>query len=501
MKSIILSIGDELVLGQTVDTNSAWLSKQLAAVGCDIAGHATVPDDQKLIEEAIRTAAGQCDVLLISGGIGPTEDDLTRQAMAAVMGVELEMNQVWLAKLTDLFKSRNREMPEINKIQAMIPRGAEMIDNTAGTAAGIRATLGIPSLHPLNKSLASGKALTPQSGIKFDQLVSEEYMERMFGKDYKSYKPLREFTEQDLLERRRILEFAELYRKWGSGTPMEVFVMPGVPKEMKTMFTRDVLPYIREKSGGAVILSRTLHTFGMGESAVAEKLGLLMKRDRSPSVGTTVANNIVSLRINARYPTLAQAQAQMESTTAECEKALGDLIFGRDEKSLPEVIADLLTVGEKKLVVSVAEGVTGGLLAKMLTDLPGSGDYFSQGWVTFSNLSMYERLGVPTDVINVYSPTSEPVAEAMARSARRLSKSTYALAVTGVAGPEGGRPTIPVGTICIALAKPDPADRAGTLVDKRTFQLMGDREMIRDRACKMALTMLRFELMGKAMPF
>jgi nicotinamide-nucleotide amidase len=426
MKSLILSIGDELVLGQTIDTNSAWLSQQLAAVGCDIAGHATVPDDQAMIENAIRTAASQCDVLIISGGIGPTEDDLTRQALGVVLGVDLEMNQIWLTRLQEFWSKRGGTMPEINKIQAMIPRGATMIDNTAGTAAGIRATL-------------NGHC--------------------------------------------------------------DVFVMPGVPREMKVMFTKDVLPHVKQRGGGAVILSRTLHTFGMGESAVAEKLGPLMKRNRTPSVGTTVANNIVSLRINARYPSLAEAADHMEQTTTACEAALGDLIFGRDEKTLPHVIADLLRSGENKITVATAESATGGLLAKMLTDLPGSSSFFTQGWITYSNLSKYERLGVPTDVINVYGAVSENVAEAMAKSARRLAKSTYALSIVGTAGPDGGGPTKPVGTTCIALAKPDPADRTATLIDKRTFQLAGDREMIRDRACKMALTMLRFELLGKPLPF
>jgi nicotinamide-nucleotide amidase len=425
MNSIILSIGDELVLGQTVDTNSAWISQQLAAVGCGIVAHATVPDDQKLIEDAIRAAAGRCDVLIISGGIGPTEDDLTRQALGAVLGVELEMNPVWLEKLQAFWSRRSAVMPEINKIQAMIPRGAEMIDNSAGTAAGIRAKIG----------------------------------------------------------------------------STEVFVMPGVPKEMKIMFTRDVFPFIRERSGGAVILQRTLHTFGIGESAVAEKLGTLMKRDRNPSVGTTVANGIVSLRINARFGSLADAEREMEATTADCQAALGDLIFGRDETTLPHVLANLLRGGEKRLTVATAESCTGGLLAKMLTDLPGSSAYFTQGWITYSNLAKYERLGVNEDIINVYGAVSEPVVEAMARHARRLAKSTYALSISGVAGPDGGSPTKPVGTVCIGLAKPDPDDRAGSLVDKRTFQLFGDRDMIRDRAAKMALTMLRFELMGKAMPF
>src|SRR5947207_1949975 len=184
MNAIILSIGDELVLGQTIDTNSAWLSQQLAAVGCDISAHITVPDEQKRIEHAIRDSAACCDFLIISGGIGPTEDDLTRQSLAAVMGVELEMNEKWLHRLRAFFRARSREMPETNKIQAMIPRGATMIENTCGTAAGMNAKV-----------------------------------ERS-----------------------------------------HVFVMPGVPKEMKAMFARDVLPHIRAQSGEAVILSRTLHT-------------------------------------------------------------------------------------------------------------------------------------------------------------------------------------------------------------------------------------------------
>ena len=237
MRAIILSIGDELVLGQTVDTNSAWLSQQLAAVGCAVAAHLTVPDDQRAIEQAIEESVGRCDFLVISGGIGPTDDDLTRQALAAVMREPLEPNEAWLAELRKFFEARGRRMPESNRIQAMIPRGAAMIFNTAGTAAGIDATY-----------------------VSGDQ------------------KPV-----------------------------CRVFVMPGVPKEMKIMFTRDVLPHVKKQGGGAVILSRTLHTFGLGESAVAEKLGDLMRRDRNPSVGTTVTGGVVSLRVNARFGSLDEA--------------------------------------------------------------------------------------------------------------------------------------------------------------------------------------------------
>src|SRR5205814_7920823 len=130
MNAIILSIGDELVLGQTVDTNSAWLSAQLATIGCDVSLHVTVPDNQKAIEDAIRNSAPRCDYLIISGGIGPTEDDLTRQALASAMGVKLELNESWMAKLHEFFKARGREMPHTNRIQAMIPRGAKIIENT-----------------------------------------------------------------------------------------------------------------------------------------------------------------------------------------------------------------------------------------------------------------------------------------------------------------------------------------------------------------------------------
>src|SRR5687767_7833227 len=139
MTSIILSIGDELVLGQTVDTNSAWLSQQLASVGCAVKSHVTVGDDQRAIEEAMNESVGRCDVLVVTGGIGPTADDLTRQALAAVMNVPLELNESWLKTVRDYFAARGRAMPESNSIQAMIPRGARILHNTNGTAAGIDA--------------------------------------------------------------------------------------------------------------------------------------------------------------------------------------------------------------------------------------------------------------------------------------------------------------------------------------------------------------------------
>jgi nicotinamide-nucleotide amidase len=320
-------------------------------------------------------------------------------------------------------------MPASNRIQAMIPTGATMIDNPNGTAAGIDATLNIDLPVP-------------------------------------DHSP-RKHT-------------------------CRVFVMPGVPKEMMAMFTRDVLPHIQQAGGGAVILSRTLHTFGMGESSVAEKLGDLMNRERNPSVGTTVSAGIVSLRINSRFESREKAQAELEQTAQACRTALGDLIYGQDEQTLQEVVGKMLA--ERNLDVATAESCTGGWLAKMITDISGSSDYFTTGFVAYSNKAKYERLGVSMEVINVYGAVSEAVVQAMATNARRLAKADLALSISGVAGPTGGSPAKPVGMVCIGLADENS-------VKARTFNFPGDREWVRDRAAKMALTMLRYQLLGKPMPF
>src|SRR5690349_12888962 len=172
MNAIILSVGYELVLGQTVDTNSAWISQQLAAIGVPVLAHMTVGDDQNAIEQAIRESAERTHFVIISGGIGPTEDDLTRQALAKLMGVELELNETWLAKLHEFFHKLGRQMPGSNKIQAMIPRGATMIDNSAGTAAGIRATITIET-NPLEQLLGRplGRVLTKLGKVTREQVV------------------------------------------------------------------------------------------------------------------------------------------------------------------------------------------------------------------------------------------------------------------------------------------------------------------------------------------
>jgi nicotinamide-nucleotide amidase len=431
MKAIILSVGDELALGQTVDTNSAWLSRQLSAVGVDVVAHATVRDDQPAIERAIRDAAARCDLLLISGGIGPTDDDLTRQALAAVLHEPLEPSQPWLEHLQEFFQKLDRPMPPRNRVQAMIPRGAVMMFNHAGTAAGIDVVF--------------------QSG------------------DLKS--------------------------------SCRIFAMPGVPAEMKAMFAAAVLPQVSAAGGGAAIVSRTLHTFGLGESAVNDRLGALMDRARNPLVGTTVSNGMVSVRVTARFPSVDQASAELEQTSESVRAALGELVWGQDEQTLPQVLAELMQQPGRRVTVATAESCTGGLLAKLLTDRAGSSAHFHTGWVTYSNAAKHDRLGISENLINVYGAVSEQVVEAMAANARRLANAAYALAISGIAGPGGGSATKPVGTVCIALAERVPGEKQNSVVQKRTFLFPGDREMVRERSATMALTMLRFRLLDKPLPF
>jgi nicotinamide-nucleotide amidase len=279
----------------------------------------------------------------------------------------------------------------------------------------------------------------------------------------------------------------------GSSRTCRVFAIPGVPGEMRPMFQRTVAPELVAAGGGRTILSRTLHTFGVGESAVGEMLGDLMNRSRNPSVGTTVSGGVVSLRITSRQSSLADAEEKLAQTIAECRRVLGDLIYGTDDQTLPSIIADLLTAGAVRRVAT-AESCTGGLLAKVLTDIPGSSRYFQKGWITYSNEAKTDLLGVPADVISTHGAVSEEVVRAMALGARRKGGSDFSLAISGIAGPDGGTPEKPVGTVCIALAH-----SSGELV--RTFRFPGDRKMIRDRSVKMALTLLRYQLSGKTMPF
>lgn len=417
MQSIILSIGDELALGQTVDTNSAWLAERLSRLGISTLLHETIADDLNTIVGSIRWASERADLLIITGGLGPTEDDLTRQALAEAMGVPLVEDPVALRMLESFFQERGYNMAKRNAVQAMHPQGSFMIPNGAGTAPGI--------------------------AVKFNR--------------------------------------------------SQVFVTPGVPREMKLMFSREVEPAVRDMTANSPagirsILTTKINTFGMGESDVAERLGPLMQRDRNPTVGTTVSDGICGVRIRAEYDNAQTAEAALEDTASQVRDRLGEIIFGRDDESLQQAVVSLLL--EKQQTVATAESCTGGLIGAMLTDVPGSSAAYLGGWVTYTNALKQQLLGVPDAVIEAHGAVSEQVVIAMAEGARQRADADLAVAVSGIAGPDGGTADKPVGTVWLALAT------RGQVVARLT-RLSGSRQAVRDRAAKCALQMIRLQLLGK----
>ena len=412
MKAVILSIGDELILGQTVDSNSAWLSAQLSDRGVMPLYHKTVADDVQATVIAMKEACELADVVIATGGLGPTADDLTRQAMATLINRPLDLHPPSLDRIKAYFKSLDRDMPVTNRIQAMVPRGSEVLDNDWGTAPGIK--------------------------VKVGKTV--------------------------------------------------IFALPGVPHEMMKMVERYVLPLFQHGVGNALAVE-TLNTFGAGESTVAEKLGDIMRRDRNPLVGTTVSGGIVTIRIRSEAPTPLLAQKKLVQTVLEVEARLGKLIFGRGDLTLTDKVAQVC--GAAKIKLAVAESCTGGLVAKMLTDVPGSSAWFTGGWVAYSNEMKVRDLGVPISVIENEGAVSEAVVRAMVSGALEKSGSDMAVALTGVAGPEGGSHEKPVGTVWIGLASREKGD---CHVQASRFQFPGNRHMVRDRAAKTAINWLRLEL-------
>jgi nicotinamide-nucleotide amidase len=411
MDAVILSIGDELVLGQTVDTNAAWLSARLAERGVMTLYHKTVADDLTATVQAIKEGSRAARLMILTGGLGPTEDDLTRQALAAALDRPLQLHRPSLRRIRSFFKSLGRAMPAANEIQAMCPRGSLMLANNWGTAPGVKARIGWTTLY----------------------------------------------------------------------------AFPGVPREMTRMYGRYVEPTLTGQAERA-ILTATLRTFGAGESTVAALLGDLMRRDRRPVVGTTVTGGVVSVRIRSDESSAETARRKLRTTVRAARRRLGTLVFGREDDTLAGIVGRCAKHTGTR--IAVAESCTGGLVAKMITDVPGASEWFAGGWVVYSNVLKQRELGVPVSLLRHHGAVSEAVACAMARGALRKSGADMAVAITGIAGPGGGSRDKPVGTVWMALAGRG-ASRRVARVERTRFP--GDRDMVRDRAAKTALNMMRLE--------
>jgi nicotinamide-nucleotide amidase len=413
----IIAIGTELTLGQTVDTNSAWLAQRLAALGLRSTRHICVGDEHDEICRVLREALAAADVVLVSGGLGPTADDLTRAALAEVAGVDLEEDAARLEQIRRFFVARGRDMQPANRVQALLPRGSRALENPCGTAPGIRIALG--------------------------------------------------------------------------GVPL--YALPGVPFEMRAMFERHVEPELRDSAGGAVLLSRRLNCFGVGEAEIGARLQDLMVRGRNPEVGTTASLGIIGVRINARSATAVEAAALLDSAERAVRTRLGTLVFGREEETLAGTVGHLLR--ERGATLALAESCTGGLVGKWITDVPGSSAWFRGALVTYADSAKSSLAAVPPALLASHGAVSAEVAAALAAGARSRFDANYSLGVTGIAGPAGGTPEKPVGTVYIALAGPG-------VVEGRCLRLGADssRAAIRERAAAGALNLLRLTLLEPPQP-
>jgi len=413
MNAIILSIGDELTSGLTINSNAAWLGQQLSTLGMNCRLQLTVGDDQAAIVSAIKQSIPHCDVLLISGGLGPTEDDLTRGSVAEALDEPLVQDPSALHDLEFFFERIKRTMTDNNRLQAMRPRSASCVKNSCGTAPGIIARSG----------------------------------------------------------------------------STQIFVMPGVPKEMKAMFEQSYLPLLQAAAGGVVRQIAKLNISGAGESWIGAQIADLMKRGANPAVGTTVHDGIVSVRIYATGRR-DQVTAMIAEKTAVVRQRLGALIFSSDEITLDAVVTQHLL--QHHQTIATAESCTGGMVAMMLTNFPGSSKCFKQGWVTYSNESKATELHINPELIKTYGAVSREVAGTMATQARKQAQATWAIGITGIAGPDCGSPEKPVGLVYISIAGPQSPDDLYI----RACHFSGDRHSIRLRSSQMALTLLRLKLLG-----
>ncbi len=415
MRVEVLAVGTELLLGQIADTNGAWLGQELAAAGVDSHFHQAVGDNHQRIVLALRTALARSDGVIVCGGLGPTQDDITREAIAEVMNVGLHRDPVVLERIAGFFASRGREMSENNARQADVPEGADVIEQTMGTAPGL--------ICPLGQKV--------------------------------------------------------------------VYAVPGVPYEMADMFSRAILPDLvrRQRADGdvAVIRSRVLRTWGTSESALAQALQGRIDAHQADARTASVtlaflASGIegIKVRLTARAADEDAAAALLDAEEAEVRTALartlGDIVFGRDDETMEQVLGD--TLARAGLTLGLAESLTGGLIASRLVDVPGSSAWFRGGVVSYASEVKFDVLGVPPGPV-----VTEAAARAMAEGARRITGASVGLGITGVAGPEPAEGQAP-GTVFVGLALPDGTTGHG-------LRLPGDRARVRQYSAISALDLLR----------
>jgi len=411
MNAIIISVGDELLIGQVINSNAAFIADKLNSVGINIGRIVTVGDEENEIVNCFEEHYPKYELFIVTGGLGPTHDDVTRSAICAFFRVGLVQSEEAKENVMEFLRKRNRRWTSAAEDQTRIPACARVIPNAHGSAPG-------------------------------------------------------EFIEKE----------------------NKIFiVMPGVPYEMESMMTDFVVPHFQSMHKGETILHRTLHTTGIAESDLAERLQPLDDTLREIKLAYLPSPTGVRLRLTISGPDREYCEERLRTIESDFRKKVGRYVYGIDGQLLEEVLGHILS--EQKLTIAVAESCTGGMIAHKLTNIPGSSAYFEQGVITYSNRSKIGLLGVSPNIIANHGAVSEEVAKAMAIGVRNLSKTDIGLSTTGIAGPTGGSAEKPVGLVWIGYA--DPAR-----VDSRMIQLGGGRLQIKERATQAAMELVRRKLLN-----
>lgn len=400
----ILAIGDELLSGETVDTNSSYLDALLEGLGYTVARHVTVPDELEAIAAAYREASTRADLVLSTGGLGPTEDDLTLEGLSMALGCKLVKHEPTLENIRARFRSFGREMTPNNERQAMVPELGEVLDNQSGTAPSFTAKL----------------------------------------------------------------------------SRATIFLMPGVPREVRWLMDNRILPRIPK---GEPVLRRTVKVIGIGESKVEHEIRSVVRAHKNIHWGYRTLGLENHVKLLARGP---DREALIAAAEKDLHAILGERIYGADTDTFAATVGALLKA--RGATVATAESCTGGLVAKILTDVPGSSAYVHGGVVAYANEAKVDLLGVRIEDIEAHGAVSEVVARAMAEGARTRLGTTFGVSTTGVAGPGGGTEQKPVGMVWLAVA-------IEGRTEARMIRLPGDREFVRIGAANAALDLLRLELL------
>ena len=402
----IIAIGSELLTPRFKDTNSVFLTEQLNRMGIPVALRTIVGDHEDNLEHALKSAMDRTPIVITIGGLGPTEDDITRKALAQATRLQLVLDDAVLEQLKARFDQRSMEMPANSARQALVPAGAEVLENPNGSAPGL----------------------------------------------------------------------------WLSKEKNTFILLPGPPRELEPMFERSCSPRLTRMAGPLAMSRRIYRTTGLPESMLDARIAPIYTKYRNPETTLLSKPGQVDIHLVARAKTGEEADRLVEELGRQIDQELGDCVFARSDQDLEEVVGMYLVM--KGATIAVAESCTGGLMAERLTSVPGSSRYFTSGIVTYSNESKIALVGIPPLVLEMEGAVSKDVAVGLAESVREKIGSTIGVGITGIAGPDGGTPEKPVGTVHVAVSGPEGFRYL-------QFVFPGARDRVRWQSSQAALDMVR----------